>query len=66
MIIEKRGNKKFSYVKRGEVFEVNGDVFIRARDYFDINAVELITGNLFNIDPEAEVRIYDEAKVVIK
>ena len=66
MIIEKCGKtKKFCDIQRGEVFEFDGDIFIKAREYFDINAVEIKTGNLYNIGPSQDVIIYDNAKVVL-
>lgn len=66
MIIEKNGTKKLSCLKRGEVFEFNGDIFLKIREHHDINAVELATGNLYNISPEQEVIIFNEVKVVLK
>lgn len=60
-----RKNKKFCEIQRGEVFEFDGDIFIKAREYFDINAIEVKTGNLYNINPSQDVIIYNDAKVVL-
>lgn len=67
MKIEKRGEyKKFYEVARGEVFEFDDKIFIKVRDYCDINSVALLTGNLYNIDSEQVVIIFGNAKVVIE
>ena len=66
MKIERIGKtRKFGDIARGELFEFNNDIFLKVRDYFDINAVEIKTGNLYNINPDQEVVIFNDAKVVL-
>lgn len=65
MIIEKLWTVKLCKISRGQVFEFDGNLYMRITDYYDVNAVALKTGCLFNIDIEQEVTLYDNAKVVL-
>lgn len=65
MKIKNHRTKNVASIKCGVAFDFAGDIFIKTRDYHDVNAVDLKTGFLFHINPDQEVTIYD-AKVVLE
>ena len=70
MIIEKRWTVKFEKVVDGQVFEYLGSIYMRVA-ILDIigrlvcNAINLENGNYNIILNEAEVSLYENAKVVL-
>ena len=71
MKIERRQTEKFKSVRHGQVFEYEGNVYIRTKILDDegriaANAVNLETGDYKRYVDSIEVSLYDNAKVVIE
>ena len=75
MIIDKRWIVKFKDVKPGQAFDYDGCIYIKAECSVvllkdidgmpSINAVGLNNGSYTNMNPDDEVTVYDNAKVVL-
>lgn len=70
MIIEKRWTTKFKKVVDGQVFEYLGNIYMRAAIIDMVgrlicNAIDLESGNYNTVIDDAEVTLYENAKVVL-
>ncbi len=70
MIIEKRWTTKFKKVVDGQVFEYLGTIYMRVAIIDMVgrlicNAVDLESGNYNTVIDDAEVTLYENAKVVL-
>jgi len=75
MTIERRWQVKFKDVKPGQVFDCGRCIYMKAEcsavllkgidGMPSINAVVLTNGTYANIEPDEEVTVYDNAKVVL-
>lgn len=76
MKVEKQGIVQFKDVKEGQVFEYGRCIYMKAEcsavllkdidGMPSINAVVLSNGTYANVEPDEEVTLYENAKVVIE
>lgn len=71
MKIEKRWTVKFKSVRHGQVFEYDGNIYIRtvvldAEGRIIYNALNLESGYCNLLDDKIEVSLYENARIVFK